>query len=349
MDSKALSRRYRAQFFEMLEEFAEQLIAVFPECEDTKELLTMYRGTVKSSAAREDEMLQSWIDNMKCPLNPKHVKYAKAIERILGQNGCVYHACMYRDVESMYACCDSPTLNKMKLYEKFYDERMDSTSKEISWKYIDIMNEAAHKSMGVELPRVPTRDEINASIAKKKAPTPSVNSEQPSMVSAFYTNIKELASAMQQSSVYANLNGEEQRTMMQTWAKTSRVEIDGKKASAWCENKDPRGLEPFKAQFEDLSFETVSDEAWMYINQLNTFSAVGDNIPSKMMGRIEDLANKLADDLVSGNKDLSQLNLSDIGQQVLAGCDPADMSKFAENIGDILPALQGFQKQHMGN
>ena len=347
MDINVLAKRHRTQFLDLLEEFAEQILRVFPECTDTSELLTMYRGPVKGSVTRENDMVQSWIDNMRAPLNPKHVKYAKAIERILNEPGCVYHACVYRDVDSLYACCESPTLNKMKLYEKFNDERMDAKSKELVWSYIDMMNDAAHKTFGASTPRVPTRAEINENIAKKK--TPATSTEQPSMVGAFYTNLKELCAALNKPKAFEQLSIDDQRVLMQNWAKASRVETEGKKASVWCESKDSRGLQSFKETFHQLSFDAMTNEAWMCVNQLNTFSAVGDNIPTKMMGRIEDLANKLADDLVAGNRDLSQLNLSEIGQQVLAGCDANDMSKFAENIGDILPALQGFQRQHMSN
>ncbi len=62
------------------------------------------------------------------------------------------------------------------------------------------------------------------------------------------------------------------------------------------------------------------------------------------MGRIEDVANKLADDIVAGRTDMASVNLSDIGQQVLAECNEDDVSKFANNIEELLPALQNFHR-----
>ena len=55
------------------------------------------------------------------------------------------------------------------------------------------------------------------------------------------------------------------------------------------------------------------------------------------------MASKLAEDIVSGKTDMANVNLSDIGQQVLSGCSEDDMSKFAGNLDTLLPALQSFR------
>lgn len=64
------------------------------------------------------------------------------------------------------------------------------------------------------------------------------------------------------------------------------------------------------------------------------YAAVGDNIPTKMMGKIENLATRLADDIVNGRANLSNMNLDELGQEVLSQCDEKDMSDFAQNINN---------------
>ena len=65
---------------------------------------------------------------------------------------------------------------------------------------------------------------------------------------------------------------------------------------------------------------------------------MSENIPTN----IKNMASKLADDIVAGRTDMASVNLSDVGQQVLVGCNEEDMTQFAQNINQLLPALQSF-------
>ena len=78
---------------------------------------------------------------------------------------------------------------------------------------------------------------------------------------------------------------------------------------------------------------------WNLLNKMLSFCAVGDAIPSHMMGRIENMATKLADDILSGKADMSSMDLKSIGEEVLGQCTQSDMSHFANNIDKILPAI----------
>ena len=342
MESK-LKLRKRTEFFSLVDEFIENIMELFPDCGDTKDMQTIFRGTTRGSKMLENEFLQSWYDNMCTPLAAKHVKYARALERIMGTPGTVYHACVYHDADAMHLSCDSATLSKIGLYDKFHDDRMKD-HKDTVWKYIEELNRVAYSVLDKETPRVPTREEINENIAqsKKKSAMPA---EQPSMISAFATNLDELCVACNKKDVLNTKTEQSRKELMQRWARATRVEIEGERVAALCEKGDSRAVAAYALEFPELCLSDVSSVPWSIIKQLNAFSAVGDNIPPKMMGRIEDLANKLADDLASGRKDLSNLSLADIGQQVLSGCDTTDMNQFADNIGELMPALQGFQRQ----
>ena len=75
------------------------------------------------------------------------------------------------------------------------------------------------------------------------------------------------------------------------------------------------------------------------MEQMNSFCRVQKNIPSGLMGRIENYAYKLANNISSGSCDISDINLNQIGQEVLSGCDTSEMSQLANNINELLPTL----------
>jgi hypothetical protein len=85
-------------------------------------------------------------------------------------------------------------------------------------------------------------------------------------------------------------------------------------------------------------------QIWTLIVQLNGYTTVESNVPSKMMGKIENIASRLADDIANGNADFTKMNFDNIGKEVLSHCDETDMNAFAKNIENLLPALQHFQK-----
>ena len=59
-----------------------------------------------------------------------------------------------------------------------------------------------------------------------------------------------------------------------------------------------------------------------------------------MMATIEKQAAALANGIGSDG-DLSQLDLSTIGESVLSQCSPEDLTQLAGNMGDILPKISG--------
>ena len=61
-------------------------------------------------------------------------------------------------------------------------------------------------------------------------------------------------------------------------------------------------------------------------------------IPGNMMRGIESVASRLVQDINCGKTNLSQLNIEEIGQQVLSQVDQTDISSFAQNLDKIIPA-----------
>ena len=115
--------------------------------------------------------------------------------------------------------------------------------------------------------------------------------------------------------------------------------MNGQKISALVATKNKIAEDALKQEFHLNEFDA---EDWEIVQNLYSYATVGSAIPSRMMTRIEDLAGKLAEDIVSGKKDMSTVDLNDIGQQVLSGCAPEDMQKFAGNLDELLPVITKF-------
>jgi hypothetical protein len=314
----------------------------FPECEDTKDMQIFFEGVIKHSEDKLSEQIEMWYVNMTTPLNSKKTKYAKAIERITKTTPCIYHALVYRDVNALETNHKSNACKQINLFEKCRDERLTEQDQQTIWRYLDKISVACFEAKEVALPVVPTRSEIQENIRSKRDKT----EEGPSMQKAFNTHINGLCKHIGVQSPLENCDEVTLKKWMSRWHNFSRDSTDGSKNSALCSQKDVRIIDVLIQTFPELCLtDKKFDEAvWKNINQLNGFSAVSENIPHNMMGRIEDMASRLANDIVEGRTDIASVNLSDIGQQVLSGCTEEDMSKFAGNIDSLLPALGALQQ-----
>ena len=289
----------------------------------------------------EDEVLESWHSNLMEPLDTKTVKYAKAIERITGTPATIFHACSYCDMPAMTQLSESGILKRFDIC----DAAREKSQIEQMWKFISHINAACFEALDVKPPTVPTREEIQTNIRTKKS-NASVDTEQPSMIKAFQHAFNGVCDTLNQPRVLETVSDRIIKTHMTKWNKMCNTAEEGKQSiGERLIKKDITALVHVTAEFPELDFENVSPtaELWKLLTQLNGFSVVGDKIPEKMMGRIEDIANKLADDIVAGKSDLGSLNLNEIGKQVLSGCNDKEMSEFASNIDSLIPAISNFK------
>ena len=331
----------RAQFLEFSSHWIEFFTTKFPECEETKDCKIFLDSVVKNSTEKLTEQIQMWRTNIMTPL--KKTKYSKAIERITNKQAVIYHALCYQDVIALKENMTSGIVQRVDLFEK-YNSLSDADRASV-WRFMQKISIAAFEALEETPPVVPSRTEISENIRARKEKT---TDESPSMSKAFATHVNGMCKHLGQKPVLENADDALIKKWMTRWHTFSKDTTNEKKNTVLCQQEDPAVLAKLVAafpEFETLSADTVTAQIWKNINQLNGFSAVTENIPTKMMGRIEDMASRLADDIVSGKTDMASVNLHDIGQQVLAGCEEADMSQFANNIEDLLPVLQNFQKQ----
>jgi hypothetical protein len=130
-------------------------------------------------------------------------------------------------------------------------------------------------------------------------------------------------------------------SVLERWSKFVCEEYEGVRVSVLVNKGDVCVLERIQEIFPELNIKSVepTDKVWDHLKSLNTFAVVDGQMPSNMMSRIESLATKLTDDIVNG-KPLSDLNMDQIGNEILSSCDQEDMNKFVQNMDVLLPALQ---------
>lgn len=333
-------KKAREQFLEYSTMWIDFMVETFPSCDETKDCQIFLTSVVKNSDAQLTEQLDSWYENMQTQLNSRKTKYAKAIERITGTPAVIYHALAFKDFNALRENLKSEIVVRVKLLEKY--EASSDDVKDTILKFLEKITHSAYEAKRMKLPKVPTRTEIQDNI-KQRREKPE---ESPSMTRAFQTHINAMCRQLNDPPPLENADDAKIRQWMTRWNKVANATTDGAKNSSLCSQKDIRVLKLLHEEFPEIPGLTepdkMSESVWKNIHQLNGFSAVTESIPTKMMGRIESMASRLADDIVAGRTDMASVNLSDIGQQVLSGCDEEDMTKFAGNIDALLPALQNF-------
>ena len=337
--------RAKSDFILVFEKFLGSLEQLFPECHELEDAISVFQGMTKGSAAREDSLIDGWYSRATTRPDYKRVKYAKAIERLTDEPACLYQVCSYHDAEALRVMeTDGAMTKSIDLYVKYMDTRMTSEMQQTFWKYIDELNRLAYVAKKEKFPTLPSRVTIEENIKTRKQ---TCTSEQPVIMKQFMEHFVNLAKLTNSEiSASQNVDSADIKSKMNQWNTVcNSFATDNKTIGSLCSSRDESALLLFEASFPQLKLTKSQDleGVWQQIDQMNALSSVDKQIPDKMMNRIEQMATKLADDLVSGNKCLSDLDLTNIGQQVVAGCSPADMNAFADNVQHLLPALENLQ------
>jgi hypothetical protein len=328
----------RKDFVEYTLMLMEYILSIFPEDDKTKHGKKYFEEISEDSLT---EQISSWKDNITTILDPKKIKYAKAVQIITGTPAQVYHAIAYKDVHVYIDHANSKLSLMIDLSEKLKDDRTSEDVKIKLFKFLDRISKSVFECHKLDIPKVPSREEIKENIQRRKE---NKVEEAPSMTRAFQTHINSLCAELDIKPILEEVKDDTIRAWMNRWHTFSTSVTDDVQNSSLCHQKNTAVITALNKAFPELKIGSaaITESMWKNINQLNSFSAVNENIPSRMMGRIENMASRLADDIVSGRTDMGSVNLSEIGQQVLSGCSEEDMSSFAGNIDALLPALQQF-------
>ena len=329
MEESSLMRLQRKHFIETCCAMLDWWIDTFPAAIVAKEQRVKMNGVVRGNDDRERAFLSDWHSSMSTPLSGS-VKYAAALRRILGKDATVYHACEYHDLT---AAMGSVSFDILCALDPEACIAAHPECKVQMWKLLKQLNQYCVQYFDVEL-SVPTRDEIQSNIKMHKATKPP---SKPAMTRGFEVVCEELASHLECST---RPSGD----YVASWsAQTSAL-------SPICERKSVQELKavPFsndsmRKMLEEAEDSKFDDHAWKLISQLNSFSGMQGTIPPNMMNRIESTAHRIAGEIACGKTDLGSLNLAQLGQTVLEGCDTQDVQQLAQGMGSLLPMLQSLQ------
>lgn len=343
--SEFFVQKSRAEFVEYTIGLCDLVSEHFPECAEIKECIETLQSMDGDAI---NEALNHWMSHLSTPLTKK-VKYAKAVERITKSATTVMHALKYHDMDGIESHIKSELATKLDIFSKFKDDKITDDVKKVVWKFLEKISTSAHEAKEKAIPTIPSRHDIQENIRNRKKET--ADEGPPSMQRAFMTHINALCKTWGQSAVLED-DDVKIKSWMTRWSIFAQKEVNGVKNNARLAEKDPTVIDDMCKDFPELHIPAdfvLEDGVWVNLSQLTSFSTVVEAIPTGMMGRIEDMANKLADDIVSGKTDMASVNLNDIGQQVLSQCNEGEMDKFAGNINSLLPALQAFQTQMPSN
>ena len=293
---------------------------------------------------------KAWHAALNAPLDPKDVRYAKAVSRLMGTPASFYVCVEYRDAEALKG------LEILEEYGVEVPEKGTEKDKARYWLGMRMMCRAAQFAVGVEQPRPPTREEIQTNIQQhRSARRAQKSSGSLSLTAAFKTGMSSLGEAI------GGTAGEGLKARMEALS-----DEDAKAASAeWSEGTadgtDERVRERNVDELVSFAWPVLTtDEAaalrealagpgatqvWSSLEQVVCFSRVQQHIPGNMLSRIEQCAQQLAGDISSGQQSLETLDLAKLGESVLADCSDEDMSQVASNLTKLLPTLTSLQGQ----
>ena len=343
MKKTSKQQRAAAQHFDVMTEFLTNLSSLFPECAETKDALLYVTNVCKGDEKLMREAIEAWCVNMREPLKKGCAKYMKAVESITGAPACVYHAFAYRDVNAIDASTTSDTLRRIQLTDKIRSDVFTPETLATCWEYVDELNKTAHEAVEEgkykDLPVVPTRDQIQEDIARRRAGKSGISA--PTVSSGVKESIVALFAA---HGTTLDLSEEE---IVRSIHDAASALVQERTVADWCREKDgAKGFESLRsAAFGSIPWDgcELTDPQWDELNKAIGLCTMKANIPQPMMSGIETVANQLVKDMANGTMDLASLDAEAIGQQVLSKVSPEEMETFAQNIDKILPALGGLK------
>ena len=93
-------------------------------------------------------------------------------------------------------------------------------------------------------------------------------------------------------------------------------------------------------KWEDPDFTVESrDHFWQYVSALKTYADLYAAVPEKVMGKIENVAGALGQQLQSGQLDLANMDLGSIGKNLLADLSPDEVAGFEGSLPEIYQSL----------
>jgi hypothetical protein len=149
---------------ELMKILVSHIQTAVPDDTMCKDVLTLIDNVVLTNSGRCETAVKDWVCNMQTPLHKK-IKYGRAVERLTGSPASVYHACAYRDVDALEQSSKSQLLMDVDFFKKIRTKTELGAS---SWPLIDAISKRCYEVESMQIPSVPTHQEIEANITATK-------------------------------------------------------------------------------------------------------------------------------------------------------------------------------------
>lgn len=343
------------KFIDLITSFAGGMSECYPDCPQINATSSKVKLACSTSLTI-DVLIGEWFDYLQTPLS-SNVKYARAVERILQkrnepfQTCTMYHAFVYGDVKVALEG-ENPIEEYIDLNAKMADPTFDQESKDAALKYIRALNDCVFGCKGHYPPYCPSRSDLSGEIKmhKESRKPPQHGRLSEALGSALNALATEAETEGGDVDLIKDIRTESNNDWVNEWH-TAMLQTtpSGKTLYDVCTNNDfgsmqhadPSGLMG-KLKIHALINHPDADKrnkSRELVSHINVLTQVHSNVPGQMRGKIEAAAEQLAGQIMAGNLDMSSIDLNQIGQDVLDGCDSEDLSSLAENIGSLLPVL----------
>lgn len=366
----------KERFVKLLLSFSNGMAECYPENHEISSTSQKMQVLVQT-AWGVDKIIEHWYKYLMSPL-PSSTRYANPLQRLLGTKAVMYHAYIYNDIQTA-AKHQNPMKPYIDLEYVLSDPSFDDESREATIKYMQALNECVFACLNVDPPAAPSRENIAAEIKRhndnnsttqklacvESAPSAGGVGKLSNTANDLILHIADLATGHGVKVDEALLNEIRDGGGADDWIMSLDAEmqnvIEPHQESLYnlfvahryvdfsdsiCEGSilDRIGLKAATSAAAAPPPEAMVEK----IMQLNVLTQVNKSVPAAMRNRIESVAQNLAGQILSGNMSLSGIDLNEIGQEVLDGCDPDDLTDLANQVGALLPELSNIAAANGG-
>ena len=360
-DKSDENRETIVKFVNLLRKFSDGMASCYAENDQITQTSNRLRVLCQTDWGI-NKIVENWFKYLTTPL--PDTKYKKPLERLLQSveseypHAVIYHAYQYNDIATAGSEAN-PLQDFIDLNHILSDPSFDAESRDATFKYMKALNNLVFEIKKRKVPPCPTRDEIANEIdsfrkqAKQTADEPAKYSIQNTTTDLIMSlsNICREQGVVFDKDLYNEIaeKQDDGRDWIVDWHDAMQTCIDGKtlyelfsreEYATFCRAEEVQFLNSLGIfELIKLSDNEYREETVEIIGKINILSQVHGSVPVNMRHKIEETAQKLASQILSGNVDLASIDIGQIGNDVLEGCDPSDLTELANKVGSLLPEL----------
>lgn len=342
---------------------------LFPDCEHTQELVLKTKALISNSPDKELKALDTFHNEM-CKNASESVPYAPAIRRLTGQDTTLYVVAAYKDGKFFSTELVPEMLQTLQMQQKYNSPVVTSADKSRLWSLIHTMITLSKLKHNLPVDHeLPTGEQIATNIRTHKADEGDSSASQ-----LLHTAIQLLIQALQSFIDKVPLNPEEDNKAKKSLEEILASTQTKQQADAFREEftrhidlpiaPDSYSFAVAAKRKEFANFAKCQapvllpcqlSERWQQhsqqsseapdvqflldaVTQCTSCFSVQKSLPTKLLNTIEQRARQIEASIQTGAS-ASDVNVAQIGFDVMKDCDPQEMQELVGNMKDLIPQL----------